>query len=127
MNETKKCVVSIAAAVILVLVFSISAAAIDTPWLPLEPDGEATEAATEEASENVTEPPESDREQTSVSTSPTETEQKETTATETSVEKTAPPKGCSADHTLGIALIASLSASMLLLRRRGRGERKENA
>ena len=76
MNKTKKCVVSIAAAVILILVFSISVSAIDTPWLPLEPDGGATEATTEEASENMTEPPEPDREQASVSPSPTEPEKK---------------------------------------------------
>lgn len=125
MNETKKCVVSFAAAVVLVLVFSISAAAIDTPWLPLEPDGGETEATTEDTTENVTNSPEPDREQESVTASPTEAEQMGTTATEMSVEKTAPQKGCSANHTLGIALIASLASSTLLLRRRGEAGKHE--
>ena len=128
MCKKRKCVVSIVVAVILCFMFSISVVAIDTPWLPLEPDTEKSEATAE-----VTGALESDSETESVPPAPTEPDQQETDTTdardttETSVEGPIPQKGCSANYTPGFALIILPAALTLLLRRRGRGERKENA
>ncbi len=124
MNKTKKCVVSIAVTAILCLMFSLSVAAIDTPWLPLKPDGEETTA-------EVTDALESDGETESVPPAPTGSDQKETDTTdardttETSVEDPIPQKGCSSNYTPSLALMTLLIASTLLLRRRGEARERE--
>jgi len=116
--------VSIVVAVMLCFIFPISVAAIDTPWLPLEPDGEETTA-------EVTEALESDGETKAVPPAPMEPDQKETDTTdarettETSVEDPIPQKGCSANYTPGFALMTLLAFSTLLLRRRGEAGKHE--
>ena len=125
MCKKRKCVVSIVVAVILCFIFPISVAAIDTPWLPLEPDGEETTA------EEGTEALESDGETESVPSAPTEPDQKETDTTdardttETSVEDPIPQKGCGSNYTPDLALIILPAALTLLLRRRGEAGKHE--
>ena len=126
MCKKRKCVVSIVVAVILCFMFSISVVAIDTPWLPLEPDTEKPEATAE-----VTGALESDGETESVPPAPTEPNQQETDTTEardtteTSVEGPIPQKGCSANYTPGFTLIILPAALTLLLRRRGEAGKHE--
>ena len=126
MNSRTKCVVSIVVAVMLCFMFFISVAAIDTPWLPLEPDTEKPEATAE-----VTGALESDSETESVPPAPTEPDQQETDTTdardttEMSVEDPIPQKGCSANYTPGFALIILPAALTLLLRRRGEAGKHE--
>ena len=154
MNSRTKCVVSIVVAVMLCFMFFISVAAIDTPWLPLKPDGEeptaegtdalepdgeeptaevkdALEPDGEEPTAEVTEALESDGETEAVPSAPTEPDQKETDTTdardttETSVEDPIPQKGCSSNYTPGLALVILPAALTLLLRRRGEAGKHE--
>ena len=124
MCKKRKCVVSIVVAVMLCFMFSISVVAIDTPWLPLEPDGEETTA-------EVTEALELDSETESVPPAPTGSDQQETDTTDardttaTSVEGPIPQKGCSANYTPDLALIILPAALTLLLRRRGEAGKHE--
>ena len=124
MRKKRKCIVSIVATAILCFMFSISVAAIDTPWLPLVPDGEETTA-------EVTDAFESDDETESVPSAPTESDQKETDTTEArdtteaSVEDAVSAKGCRSNYTPNLALMILLASSMLLLRHRaGAGEQE---
>ena len=124
MNSRTKCVVSIVVAVMLCFMFFISVAAIDTPWLPLKPDGE-------EPTAEVTDALEPDGETEAVPSAPTEPDQEETDTTEardtteTSVEDPIPQKGCSSNYTPGFALIILPAALTLLLRRRGEAGKHE--
>ena len=126
MYNRTKCVVSIVVAVILCFMFSISVVAIDTPWLPLEPDTEKPEATAE-----VTGALESDGETESVPPAPTEPNQQETDTTdardttETSVEDPIPQKGCSSNYTPDLALVILPAALTLFLRRRGEAGKHE--
>ena len=139
MNNRTKCVVSIVVAVMLCFMFSILVAAIDTPWLPLKPDGEeptaevtdALEPDGEEPTAEVTDALESDGETESVPSAPMEPDQKETDTTEardtteTSVEDPIPQKGCGSNYTPDLALIILPAALTLLLRRRGEAGKHE--
>lgn len=124
MRKKRKCIVSIVATAILCFMFSISVAAIDTPWLPLEPDGEETTA-------EVTDAFESDGETESVPPTPTGSDQRETDTTDardttaTSVECPIPQKGCSANYTPSLTLMILLASSTLFLRRRGEAGKHE--
>lgn len=130
----KRCVLSIAITVILCLLASISVAAIDTPWLPLEPDqketeetessSEVTEAFTTEGLQESVSPVQTDPVLKDSETDPV-SEDSETEAIST--EPPAPKKGCGASYTHSLALLTSVLAAALLLRQPRRTERLERS